>query len=430
MAGMRISGGPAVSNFIRSLCSQFLRGQLAKDISWLYCIHLLNYVVPLLLIPYLSRILGVTAWGILAFALSFGGFVGAITEYGFYVSAQREAARRQHDKQALARLFNEVLSAKLLIACLAVAVAFIGSRFIPILNEDPRLLLGSLFFGVTQAFSLTWYFRGIQRIKLAAGMEAAAKVLSAVLVVTLIKFPEDTWKYCFAFGAAHLSVLIWGLWRASRDISLHVPIFMHGVRALRDGRMIFFLHATGSAFTSSSVFIIGLLAPPQIVGYFAGAEKIVRILAGAMEPVRQAMFPRLSYLVQSQRQEARAQLTRVLVATGVISVILGCFVYLFAPELVRLVLGNEFSPAIDCLKVLAILVPVLTLNSGLGYLWMLPRGFERKSVLIIASALVVNITLAIALVPSLQHIGMAIVVVLSELLVVIGFWLTFSREKR
>ncbi len=433
---MPIQKSPKISRVFRSwilnkrlLITKFLRSELGSDISWLYLIHFLNYLVPLLLIPFLARVLGASGWGSLAFALAFTSFVYLITECGFYVSAQREAARFQHDIHALNRLFNDVLSAKLVVALLVVTVSLIASRFVPILHQDLRLFLGVLFLGIIQAFNLTWYFRGIQRIKLAAGMEVVAKGLSAILVVIVITSPADFWKYFYAFGVSQLVVLIWAFWYVSKTIRLCIPTFSGGVRALRGGGFIFLLHSIGSVFTASNVFLLGLLAPPQIVGYFAGSERIVRFLASVMDPVRHAMFPRLSFLVTENRQEARRQVKLILAITGIFGIVLGGLVYLFAPILVSIIFGSDFLPAIDSLRFLALLIPILTLNAGLGFLWMLPRGFERACIIILFSALLINIVLALLFVPLWQHIGMAISLVASELFIVICFFIFFKKDK-
>jgi len=414
---------------IKSLYNKVAHGELARDIVWLYVIYFLNYLVPLLMIPYLARVLGAKGWGIVAFALSFAGFVSLVTEYGFYISGQREAARCRHDGPALSRLFVEVLCAKLLVAPVVIAASVMVSRFVPILDDDPRLLAGALFLAAIQGLSVGWFFRGIQRIRLAAGMEAAAKGAGVVLVVLFVDSPSDSWKYFYALGASQLVVLLYGFWLVASEIGLYFPRMADGLKALHRGRSIFLVHAAGSVFTTSNAFILGLLAPPQAVGYFAGAERIVRFLANAMDPVRHALFPRMSYLVQGNREEARRQVMLVLVVTGVISALLGCALYFTAPFLVPLILGQHFVPAIICVQALAILIPVLTFNSGLGFLWLLPRGFDGASASILLLALATNIVLASQSVPIWQELGMAASVVISESLIVLGFFIYFLRDK-
>lgn len=407
-----------------------LRKQFAQDITWLYFIHVLNYLLPLLLIPFLTRVLGAKGWGTVAFTLSFASFVYFITDYGFYISAQREAARCQHDNEALSGLFNRILCAKLLMTCIVVALAFLVSRFIPILRADPRLLLGALFLGLTQAYTLTWYFRGIQRIKLAAGMEAVAKGASAILVVLLISSPEDAWKYFCAFGASQLGVLIWAFLYVGKDIKLRVPPIRDGMKALRDGTPFFRLHIVGSVFSASNVFVLGLLAPPQTVGYFAGAEKIARLAAYSLEPVRQALFPRFSLLVHQDLEKAREQFKRVLAAMTVISLIFGCVLYFMAPLIIRGVLGQEFYPAVHSLRTLALLPPIMAVTGGLGYLWIVPRRREHLCLPILISAVVINLLLAYWLVPRIEDVGMSVAVVVAELLVAIGYWAIYLKDPR
>jgi len=414
---------------ILSLILKFLRSELGVDIYWLYSIHLVSYLFPLLLIPYLARILGVSGWGVLVFMLAASSFIALFIEFGFYVSAQREVARCREDANALSRLFNMVFSTKLLITVLVVIVFSFVSFFISNLNQDPKLFFGVLFFGVTQAFSFTWYFRGIKKIKIATAMEAVSKVIGTILVIFFIQSPLDFWKYFYAFGFSQTVVLVWGFWNISKTINIHLPNLSVALKGLKNGFSVFLLHVTGSFFTTGNVFLLGFLAPYQVVGYFAGAEKIVRFLANGMDPVRHAMFPRLSNLMMTNYKESRTQVIRTLYITGGFSLAISCLVCLFASTIISIILGDEFLEATGSLMLMSILIPILTLNAGLGFLWMIPRGFERSCVKIVLFALLLNIALALLTVPIFQHLGMALSVVISELIIAISFLVLFIRDK-
>lgn len=408
--------------------SNLLHGQLTRDVGWLYFIHFLNYLLPFFLIPFLTRVLGAEGWGVLAFALSFASFTGFIAEYGFYVSAQREAARYQDDPKALSSLFSEVLCAKLLMSGGVVFMAASGGSYLPVFREDPRLLIGALYLGVTQAFNLTWYFRGTLRFRVAAGMDAAAKGLSVVMTVWLTSSPDDVWKYFLAFGTSQLCVLVWGFWYLSREIDLRIPVLAEGIKALQAGRQIFYLHALGSAFSAGNVFWIGLFAPPRVVGYFAGAEKIARVFASSLEPVRNALFPRFSQMIAHNLPQARGELKRVLSVMLGISFVLGCVLYFMAPLIVQGFLGKELLPAVSSMRLLAFLPVVLVASGCLGYLWIVPRRLERLCVPILLTALVFNILLAYLLVPRMTDLGMSIAVMASELFVILCYTVIFMRD--
>jgi len=392
-------------------------------------IHFISFIAPLLLIPYLARVLGANEWGLLAFMLSISSLMALFIEYGFYLSAQREAARCRVDNDALARLFNTVLSTKLFVAAIVVTFFLIGAMFFPIFNQDIKLLIGIIFLSTTQAFSLTWYFRGIQRMKVATAMELISKIIGTLLTVIFIQTPLDFWKYFFTYGISYAILLIWGFWYISKTIQVRLPSFSVALNGIRNGGNIFILHATGSIFTNSNVFLIGLLAPYQVVGYFAGAEKIARFLANGIDPIRQAMFPRLSILVERDREEAQVKVIHILLITGGISLVIGCLVYLFAPAIITIVLGDGFFEATESLRLMAVLIPILTLNAGLGFLWMIPRRLEQDCIKVVLFALLLNIILSFLLVPRWQQLGMAASVVIAELLIVMIFFILFIKDK-
>ncbi|MCY3131480.1 flippase, partial [Acinetobacter baumannii] len=148
-----------------------------------------------------------------------------------------------------------------------------------------------------------------------------------------------------------------------------------------------------------NTFILGLFAPPQVVGYYAGAEKISKAFLGLLAPVSQALYPRLSHLVRNAPQEA-ARLARLgLWTMGLGGVVLGLGVLALARLLVRFLLGEGYEPAVLPLRILALLLPLIALSNVLGIQWMLPLGLDRSFNAIIVGAGLVNLALAVVLAP-------------------------------
>src|ERR1700730_5513484 len=91
---------------------ELLRHKLAQKALSLYGVQIATYAVPLVTVPYLARVLGVAAWGLVAIAQGFGSYLGVLGEYGFSLSATREVARHRGDRDRLAHIFASVLGAK------------------------------------------------------------------------------------------------------------------------------------------------------------------------------------------------------------------------------------------------------------------------------------------------------------------------------
>ena len=73
-----------------------------------------------------------------------------------------------------------------------------------------------------------------------------------------------------------------------------------------------------SLYGIGNAFVLGLFAPPAVVGYFASAEKISRAAFGLLNPIRETLYPRLSGLfVSSPARGARLARARQIIAVDI-----------------------------------------------------------------------------------------------------------------
>src|SRR6202008_3599009 len=91
-----------------------------------------SYLLALVTVPYLGRVLGPATWGLLAAVQSFGGYLLLSVEFGFALSATKEAARWKNDPGMLRDILAGVLGAKMLLALSAATLAVLAERFISV----------------------------------------------------------------------------------------------------------------------------------------------------------------------------------------------------------------------------------------------------------------------------------------------------------
>ena len=77
--------------------------RLAKNILWLYALQGVNYLVPILLLPYLVRVLGVGQYGLVAFSQAIAQYFIIATDYGFNFSATKQIALHRDDPAEVSR---------------------------------------------------------------------------------------------------------------------------------------------------------------------------------------------------------------------------------------------------------------------------------------------------------------------------------------
>lgn len=402
---------------------------LWESLASLYGVHAFNYLVPLLTLPYLARVLGAAEWGAFAFADAYGRVVAMVVEYGFGLSAAREVARIRNDPRARSRELAGVLGAQLLLGVFASLITMILAGTVPVFANHSRLLPGALFWAMSQGASPMWYFQGIERLKLMGSLWIAARVAGAAALFLFVHAPGDGWLALFIQGTAPFLSVVAGLAIAYRDMPFVWPSLRGGWNALRTGGSVFLYRAGANLYTSTGVLLLGFLASPLAVAWFAGAEKIVRAAAAATGPITQAFYPRINHLLLTDRRGAARTARLSLWLTMGVGAITGVALFFGAPLVVKIALGPGFEGSVPVLRLFALLPPVIGLSSTFGVQWMLALRLDRELKRIILAAGVLDIALAVTLGIRFHQTGVAVSVILAELFVAAATLAALLRRK-
>ena len=416
------------------------RGRLFQNILALYGAQAGRKIIPLLSIPYLARTLGPAGWGTVAFVTALGDFIVILIEFGFNLSATREIARHRDSPGRCGEVMAGVLGAQGLLAMLGVVVLMTAAQWIPALRHDPRLVTGGLVYAVATGIAPIWFFQGLEWMRISSALEVSGKLASLGALFIFVHRPDDAWKALLVAAIPPIFTSAAGFVLAMRAIPCALPTPRLVGEAMRMGWPMFLFRSSESLYGVGNAFLLGLFAPAQFVGYFSPAEKISKAAFGLLNPIREAIYPRLSHLASGRRSDA-AYLAKISAAVMIAGgVVLGGTVMIFAPLLVKLLLGGEFAPVITVLRIMAAIPVLLSITYSIGLQWLLPLGRDHVVNRIIISAAVVNVTLSVLLAPRFLHVGMAIAVVTSEAFVsaamvlavvkISPFWIAKPAEGR
>jgi polysaccharide transporter, PST family len=422
-----VESGPHLQN--RSFLSRLFRHHLAHNVMTLYGVHSVNYLLPLVTVPYLARVLGPAHWGLLAFAQAFAQYLNLIIEYGFNLSATREVSRFREDKTKLADLLSGVTGAKFILITSCFIISLLAKSWIPPFQENPGLFWGALFWAFGQSFNPLWYYQGLERMRFAATLDISAKTLATAGIFFIVHDPDHAVRVLFLQGGASLLSASFALFFAYREVPFRAPNISSARKALQLGWTMFLFRSSVSLYTVGNTFILGLFVPSQIVAYYAGGEKISKALVSLLTPINQALYPRLSYLTQHDKAKA-AKLNRYsfFLMSG-IGFTMTLVAFMGAPFWVKILLGSGYNGTIPVLRILSMLPILIAMNNVLGIQWMLPLGLDMQFNKIILWAGIINVLLAIFLAPFYGHIGMAWAVVITETLIVIAIYYILRKQK-
>lgn len=390
----------------------------------------LNYILPLLTLPYLVRILGPEKYGLTAFSLAFIQFLVLITDYGFNLSATKEISIHREDEARVSRIFSSVISIKMVLLVLSFLILALVVSLVPKFREDSSIYYLTFTLVVGNAIFPLWFFQGIEKMKFITILNIISKSLYALSVFLLIKQQSDYGLVNFLNG---LCMMLIGI------ISLIILYVKFGVRykipskeeltyQLKEGWHVFLSTMAISLYTISNTFFLGIFTNNTIVGYYSGAEKVINAFNGLINPLAQTVYPHINRLAQNSKSQAIQFISKIFKVVGAGSLLCSIFIFFAADWIIQFLLGNGYEQSVVILKILSLLPLFISISNILGIQTMLTFNHKKAFSTILITASVTNVVITIITVPFYQHIGTAFSVLFSEFLVTVLMYTYLQKQ--
>ncbi|UOY91317.1 flippase [Ectobacillus sp. JY-23] len=374
----------------------------------------LNFILPLITIPYLLHVLGPDRVGLINFAQAFIQYFILFTDYGFIFVATRDISLAREDNKKLSVIFSTVMLVRTLLMLISFIVLIVLLYTVPKFKADSMIYI--LTFGMVLGNVLfpIWFFQGIEKMKTISILNAISKV---IFTLGIFVFVTDESKFMYVPIFNSLGYIAIGI------IAIYVITSHHGIHfvkpskedimyQLKSGWHIFVSNIMTSLYTTSNVFILGFFASNTIVGYYSSAEKVVKAVLSIITPLVQTVYPHLSRALQESREAAIALLHKVFLLVTVLMATLSLFVGIFAAQIVEIVFKYEEITPI--LQILAAFPLILGWANVFAILTMINFDYKKELSRIYIAASIFSVILMFLLIPQFKQYGTAWTAVLTE----------------
>ncbi len=389
-----------------------------------------NYILPVLVIPYITRVLGSENFGKVAYTQSLCLILSLITDYGFTLSATRDIAQNKNNISLVNNIVNNVINVKIYLIFFSYVLLFLLFNFTSLFKISSPYYYVSFLLVLSYSANTTWFFLGIEKLRFPTFIVILFKLFFVVLVFILVKQKNDGAVYLLLFAITNLIGNLINNIYIYKNLKFRFIKLIDCCIILKESFSLFFFKVAVSLYTSANNFILGSILEPSLVGVYAGAEKLVKAIVGLWMPLSNVIYPRINYLLANKPKEAQKLIFKTLIIYFFSSLLITILFVIFADFFVKLFLGENFIDSIQIMQVLAPIIVLIALSNVTGILWLLPRKKDKEFNTIIVIAGILNILFALILVKLYGPLGMAYSVLIAESFVTLSTIILFAKSWR
>lgn len=402
-------------------------------------------IVPLILTPYISRILTADGVGKISFSMSLIGYFTLLGSLGFPNYGQREIAKNQNDKYKQSITFWEVNICRLipvfLMLFLNIALCIFNAygdynTFMWILNINIIALV----------IDISFLFQGNEDFGKLVLINIIIKIISIILSFLLVKSQSDIWIYILIMALVPIFSNI-GMFVKAKSYLVKIKVKeLKPLKHIGGTFKLFIPTIAISIYTMLDRTLLGLLIKDTYVvyedgveiikkysdlevGYYEQSEKIVKILMTVITSIATVMIPRNSNEFAKKNYGAiRQNIYNSAKFVWFIGTPMVFGIILISNSFVPWFFGDGYEKCEVLLKIFSPLILIIGLSNVLGWQYLVPTMRDKSFTLCLTIGSITNLVLNVIFIPIYWSYGACIASVIAEFFVTLSMFIVCKKD--
>ncbi|MFZ2492700.1 MAG: oligosaccharide flippase family protein [Thermoanaerobaculia bacterium] len=353
-----------------------------------------NVLFPVLLLPYLTRVLGPDKIGVFNWASAVVSYMVILTTVGLTKIGTREIGRHRSDMESINRLVSDIFGLRILLAAVGCIVLLILCIVVDTFSRYALVVLILATQIVFDALGHDWVFVGLGRQAAILARNTVSKLLLLIGVFAFVRTPADFLRFVLLYAVAYNVPLIanFALLFDAHALSFSGEVIRR-YRTPEVGTNFVMSIMTGF-FGKMDVVLLGLLMSMHDLGVMSTVYKVVSVLLVFITSWAMVLLPRSAQLHGADRAGyvlfVRKSLDMVIVVSGFVVLML---VY-NASWIVTVLLGSQFAAGAALLAGMAPLILIIGVYNVLTHQVLYVERRYREVVVIMGASIVAFALLA------------------------------------
>lgn len=400
--------------------------KLAVNILYNMLNQLVALVVPIILSPYVARVLSPELIGEYSYSLANSSYFVLIECLGLSLYGMLEVSAHREDIEYISKVFLGIMFIK--IALMLGCIIAYGVPFILLAKNDRWLNTVMILNIASSGIDTTWFLTGLEEYKITVMRNVLVRAANVLLVCILVKSERDFAIYAIIM---QLSSFI--------SYAIIIPTVISKIEIVKVSRrdidrylktsMAYFVPGLiNTIFTSADKTVLGAFANKYEVGVYEQASKISTLCGSLINSISNVILPRVTYLNHGKnKEEAKKLLYKTIRYAAIMAIAVTFGIFCIAEEFIPIFFGAGYEKSAILLKILAVNVLMSVLANYLGQQCLISNRKQKEYNIAITVGAVLNVIMNLLTVGRLQSVGISISSAISGM-VVFGIVLLYSKN--
>lgn len=399
-----------------------------KNFLYSFALTSVNYIVPLLVFPYVSRILGVSNIGICDFVDSVINYFVLFSMMGISTLGIREIASAGKNREKRSRVFSSLFLLNAITTTFAIFILLIAVQMVGSLKEYKEMFyIGA----VKLCFNfclIEWLYKGVEDFRFITIRSVIIRILYCISVFIFVRERND---YGIYFLLTTLTIVV----NAVINLLYSRKFVQFTFKGLCIKKYIIPFVILGcyllitSMYTTFNVAYLGFVSDKVEVGLYSTSHKLYALILSVFTAFTGVMMPHMSSLLaEGKVNEFKLYISKsfsILCSLSIPVIIVGVFL---GGEIIRLFAGPEYEGAILPFKLAMPMLLIVGLEQILIVQVLTPAKKDKNILINAGLGAVVGVLLNVLLDKQFGAIGATITWIASEIVVLISAGIAVKKR--
>lgn len=266
---------------------------IASNYFHMTALQIINSFFYILIYPFVINHVGIESFGLYVFASSIAAYFIVFINFGFDMHATKLISLEPNNESLHSSLLALITLSKLLLGLASIIIFCIILFSFSFLKSNWQIFLLCFANAASCVFLPTWYFHGMQKMKILTTIQLIFKILSLPAIYILVKDSTDIGWYAFSVVSANILSSIAAFIIATKLIQskLPFPTFIEVKFMLHEVQPFFWSSAANTLKQRSIEIIIGSMFGMREIAIYDLANKIFSVPSLIASNINAALFP-------------------------------------------------------------------------------------------------------------------------------------------